>query len=1288
MFFRRMSLHGFKSFANRTEIPLQPGITIVVGPNGCGKSNVFDSIQWALGEQRAKTLRGARMGDVIFAGSSTEKAATLCEVSLQVCNEAGHLPVDATELEITRRLYRSGESEYLINDQPCRLKDIQQLIMGTGLGQNSYAIMQQGRMDAIINTRPSERRYLIEEAAGISKYKAQKEEALRRLERTDEDLTRLTDLVNEIKRNAGKLRKQAERAREYKEIAARLRTYEMVLMARRFDDIVREREEAESEYVDLEERLGSLDARINQLQSMGDASRDEMAELVALLEAAQESQRELQKERLETEGRERVLTERLTQIAQRRERLTIELETLSGQSSGHQTEIAAQEEEMRKLRIAIREEELTLDRRTAVLQGLKEGATDQEQELANLRESLGTMQADRGQLEGEIRYARQMLESLESRVTNGDDRLKELAAGAAEATDKLEEARQAAYAVRDQYEQVTNKLAEKRDMLGKADARQKDLKGRHTETMNALRDARSRLGALQQLQENYEGFMKGVREVMRQADDGKLGGVVGVVANLVRPKERCERAIEVALGGSVQNIVVETAQDGKECINFLKRRDFGRATFLPIETIQGRSNNREFAPVMRMQGVVGWATDLVEFDPHIRPVVENLLGNTIVVEHLDVALLLERKGLRTKYVTLDGDLLNPTGAMTGGSYKASGLLSREGEISQLTEVSESLARQLVDLDADIDRLESSVAGYRQAIQQLSDESTRLQIALANSVKDAQTLEERARELQQRHETFREEYEGAADERQAFEDQIRINTEALRDLDTQIRNLQRRAEELSRQQGSRSQMINDTAAAIQELRVGIAQKRERLSGCERAIERLREESTRQAGTLESRETELAKLDAEEKIAHEEIQQLQNRLAELVARHEALSAEVKAQSQDRQEKVDALQRLIEEQRTAERERNILQNDLHDADMRRTQKDMQLESLQSQAREKFETDLSDVFASLEAELEALATSRNAVPIEGSAIVPVVSEANGQNAPSGGARVIDVHFDADDHSHNADSPAQPTAATKAEASDMEHDERMRARWLEHPLAQLPLESLQDEASNMRRRLEALGPVNMMAIEEYDRIEERLDFMTGQQKDLVSARDTILRTIQKIDETTATMFRECFDTVREYFINNFRTLFGGGKADLVLTDPENLLETGIDIVAQPPGKKPQTITLLSGGERCLTAIGLMFALFQWKPSPFCVLDEIDAPLDDANVERFKAMIREFAHSTQFLIITHNKLTMELADTIFGITMQEPGISSVVSVRFEDVDASGLLDAPSSLMPTAAPASA
>jgi len=1270
MFFKRLRISGFKSFAQRTEITLQPGITVVVGPNGCGKSNVFDSILWALGEQRAKALRGAKMGDVIFAGSSGQKAANLCEVTLEIGNAAGHLPTDASELEFTRRLWKTGESEYLINDRPARLRDIQHLMLGTGLGQNSYAVMQQGRMDGIINARPESRRYLIEEAAGISKYQVQKEEALRRLERTDEDLSRINDLVNEVKRNAGKLRKQAERAREYQDLTSRLRAYEMVLLARRFEDLIHEREEAEIQFEDLRGRLGGLDARIAELEKLSEGGREEMAELMALLEAAQRSQQELTRERDQAESRLKVLHERLEQIASRRERLRIELDTLGGTSSSHAAEVTTLEEEQRRLRIEIREGDLQLERKVAQIEGLREGATEHEQELANVRESQATMQADRAQVEAELRVAKQQIDAVRDRATNGGGRVAEFETQYKEAARLMEEARQAAFAIRDDYEKNGNALTEKRDHLARAEARQRELKDRREETANALRDARSRLNTLKQMQESYDSFGRGVKEVMQAADRNALRGVIGVVANLVRPHKGTEKAIEVALGGALQNVVVESGQDGKECIAYLKKRDSGRATFLPLDLVQPRPNNRDFQPVMRMAGVVGWATELVDFDPHISPAIQMLLGNTVVVEHLDVALTLERKGMRTKYVTLDGDLLNPSGAMTGGSYKATGLLSREGEIAALTEAAEGFARQLVEIDGDLDRLESSVAGYRRSIAELQEQNTKLQVALAGSVKDAQVHEQRAKELEARYVELREQVATADDERQALEDKIRLDGEMLADLAAQLGTLSRRAEELGKAQGSRGKLIDEIGQAVQELRIGLAQKRERISAGERAIERLKEESGRQRETLATREEELAKLDAEEKAAVDERDALNARMAELTERHETLTAEVKKQSADRQERVAALQKLIEEQRAAERDRAMMQNDLHDADLRRAQKDTQLEALDTQAREKFEAPLHDVLASLEAELEQMASARAAAqPAETAPAAP-------------GAQVIEVSFavaDADDHA--PDHPDSPAAA--AESDDPEQSEAARAKWLNHPLAQMPMESLQAEAQALRERLREIGPVSLEAIQEYERVEERLAYMGSQQKDLISARDTILKTVQKIDETTAKLFRECFDTVREYFIENFRRLFGGGRADLVLTDPDNLHETGIEIVAQPPGKKPQTITLLSGGEKCLTAIGLMFALFQWKPSPFCVLDEIDAPLDDANVERFKVMIREFSASTQFIIITHNKLTMELADTIFGITMEEPGVSKVVSVRFDEIDSSGLLDEPAT---AAAPA--
>jgi chromosome segregation protein len=665
----------------------------------------------------------------------------------------------------------------------------------------------------------------------------------------------------------------------------------------------------------------------------------------------------------------------------------------------------------------------------------------------------------------------------------------------------------------------------------------------------------------------------------------------------------------------------------------------------------------------KMPGVVGWATELVDYDPHIREAANYLLGNTLVVEHLDVALLLEKKGIRIKFVTLDGDLINPSGAMSGGSYRASGLLSRESEITGLVEATEVLARQLVELDADLDRLESSVANYRKLIAELNEKSTELQISLANSVKDAETHEKAAQERKERFENFKEEFDNAQDEKTAYEDQVKLNQANIKDIDKQIEEHKKRTAEFSNAMSSRTEAINKLGDEIQELKIQLAQQEERKTAATRSIERLESETGRQGEMLEQREKELKALEKEEKEARSEIEELEKRTKELTERHAKLEAELKAQSSDKQEKVAALQKLQEDQQAAQRERNILANDLHDADVKRTQKSAQMESLNMQAEEKFASSLDDLMASLESELTDLAENRE-------------ETAEDDSDPQNEAEVISLEFDHDDPTAFVGTEGDATSgeATDAVDSDIEQTDEERAKWLDHPLAQLPLDTLQAEAQDLRDSIAALGPVNMQAIDDYERIEERLDFMSGQQKDLIAARDTILKTIQKIDETTTTMFRECYDAVRENFINNFRRLFGGGKADLILTNPDDLLTTGIEIIAQPPGKKPQTITLLSGGEKCLTAIGVMFALFQWKPSPICVLDEIDAPLDDANVERFKAMIKEFAASTQFIIISHNKLTMELADTIFGITMQDPGVSNVVSVQFDDIEASGLLE--------------
>jgi len=1247
MFFKRLSILGFKSFSDRTDVELRPGVTVIVGPNGCGKSNVFDAIKWALGEQSAKSLRGGRMADVVFAGSSSRKAADVSEVTLELDNELRHLSADASTVSITRRLFRSGDSEYWLNGKPARLRDIHHLMLGTGIGANAYAIMQQGKVDRIIHARPEDRRYLIEEAAGLSKYKVQKEEALRRLVSTDEDVNRLSDLLSEVDTNAKKLREQADRAREHRSLTEELRRVDMWTIARRHEELMAAQAGTEDRARELGEQLSDFDRRIEELEGADAGRREELDELVAWLDERQATRQRLQGERHEAERQATGLRERSKALDERSARLLIETETLERGESTRGDDEQVIRTEIDALRVQIREGELDLERRQARLSGLKEGATEHDEDLVATRESIDALTEDKVSLEGEITVATQLLEKAKAAAAQDDGDHGALHQRADETVKAAETAKQSVFAAQQQHEKLQSELEKARHRQGELEAQRKEAAKRHEDAMNQLRAARSRLGALQQLQENFEGFNRGVKEVMIAAEEKKLEGIIGVVATLVRPKPGLEAAIEVALGGSLQHIVAEAAQDAKDAIEFLKKRNAGRASFLPLDIVKPYHNDNKFNALMKMPGVVGWAVDQIDFDPRLNNAILNLLGNCIVVEHLDIALAFERKGFRTKYVTLDGDILNPGGLMTGGSYKTSGLLTRETEIGGLQEQTEHLARQLVGIDETIERIEVQLGHTRQSVATLSTQSQQQQVALVSAIKDAESLDRQARELVERREQILSRRATIDDECSGYAEQIQLGGEALTDITEQLAGLKKRYAELTSSQGERAAIIDALANEVQEAKVSLATRRERLSGQDEALRRLLDDTGRQAATLAERRAERERVIAEAATCAQEIVRLESVIADLTSQLAAVEKELAARSAERQTQMEDLRGIAEQLQTLQRDRNVLQNDVQDAEIKRAQHKAQVENLAQQAAEKYETTLEDVLSSLRAELESLQSSRPAASIPSietiSSIDSLLEQPPTENEPS--------------------EELEPTSI----------------------LAGMPLDQLQREANRLRRELDRLGVVNMKAIEESEQLDARLKFLTGQHRDLTGARDALLKTIHTIDMTTARLFRDCFDKVRENFIDLFRRLFGGGRADLVLTEPENLHETGIEIVAQPPGKQPQSISLLSGGEMCLTATALLFALFQWKPSPFCILDEIDAPLDDANVGRFKNMIREFADSTQFLVITHNKSTMELADTLFGVTMEEPGVSKLVSVRFHQLEEHNLLP-PKSGDPVAATA--
>lgn len=1192
MFFKRMEIVGFKSFSSKTVLDFLPGITIIVGPNGCGKSNIFDAVRWALGEQRPRVLRGQRMGDVIFSGSTSYKAQSMASVTLTINNEDRRLPLDFSEIQVARRLYKVGEneydSEYLLNRTPCRLRQITELFMDTGVGTNSYSVMEQGQVDFIINARPPERRFLFDEAVGISKYRSRRDEALRKLEKTEADLLRLNDILSEVKSRLRSLKIQANRAERYKHLVADLRILERDLMLLGYRDLQAEKAKVDEQYdalnatvqgivaqmAKIEEAVMGKQVELDRREREAESDHARRLEKATELERAQ-SQRAVLRERIDTteaqmrrdESQIGALRELRGQLADRRERVVSHIHEVTEELARLDSDYESHRQ---------RYEELVRSQ------------SDTRERLAELREKTRTAVEAKQSHENERRIAALMKEQAEENRENARAQLREVEARETEIAQRLErfeadrnEQRQTLTEVQAELERSETEQRERGERL-------RALEEEKAAVIRARHEAESRRQALRSLQENYEGFVHGIRELMAAAGRGEIRGVVGIVANLLESLPDDELAIETALAGHLQDVVVETETAALDCLKFLRRGELGRGTFLPLDRIAFPPRDVVLTLLSQHPGVVGIAADLVRTQSRFRPITEALLGRTVIVESLETAQLLRGRGLAVVYVARDGTVLTPAGAVTGGHVRPSGLFGREREIRELTEKIEWLDQELAHIELRAGELTAEIEAAAVARESLAEKANGVRNQLIQIEREIERVAEDRADVQRALELARREIERLTEKIAGHDSVLEEHRRALEESDAHTAALQSQLAQVETAHESRDQQVSVLQETLAQMMAQVSVGRERLEATQKRAAETDEEIARCDEQIRRHTEQLESLSRTLDQACAEFEQSGKRLEELKADMEAMDRAL-AESANRREALSAeIQQKQHELHAVQRQHNEQQNELHEIDRRRAQCEVQLQNLDDQAREKFREPLEDL-------------AREAGAIE-----------------------------------------------------------------------TPSEQLVVEIAKLRGRIESMGEVNVIAIEEHRKLSERYEFLLKQRDDLEEAKASLRKTIRTIDDTITEMFTTGMAAIRERFREIFRRLFGGGRADLILTDPEDLLGSGIEILAQPPGKQLQSITLLSGGEKALTAIALLFGIFMYRPSPFCVLDEIDAPLDDANIEHFKNLVLEFSKDVQFIIITHNKQTMALADTLHGVTMEEMGVSRIVSVRFDQIEQTAL----------------
>lgn len=1184
MFLKRLELAGFKSFADKTELEFVQGITAVVGPNGSGKSNISDSIRWVLGEQSARSLRGGKMEDIIFAGSDARKAVNYGEVSLTLDNSDESLSLDFSEVTVTRRIHRSGDSEYFINKQSCRLKDITELFMDTGIGKEAYSIIGQGRIEEILSTKSEDRRGIFEEASGIVKYKSRKREAEKKLGDTEQNLLRIHDLVSELEDQLEPLRDQSEKAVRFKKLKEQLKSSEVSMYVHQIEQIHISWTEANNKLAALQKEQAELSTIVSRHDAMLEKERMEARRLEEEIDLLHENVLRLSEEFEKCEGHGEVLKERgknlLGNQTQLEQTLAAQQERIAGkyaETSEYRGKYATLERELEQIRAKLTAEEERL-------LGVSGGVSSAEED--SLKADYVETLSKTAQVRNEIRFAEQSAESLVRRMDKMDEdhqkwaiQNAQIGSKRAELQGQTEKLATELQESRDRYLALGQELKSKQELISQI----QEMVRKWEQKMEALV---SRRDTMREMQSDYDGFALGVKEVLKAKNrsDG-LKGIHGAVAELVKVPADVEIAIDTALGGAQQNVVVENESFGREAIQFLKRKQAGRATFLPLDVIRGRAIPVQDHKLLNdLSGFVGIAVDLVRFDDKYANIMSSLLGHVIIAEKLEDANRIAAKcQYRYRVVTLEGDVVNPGGSMTGGSLqkKSSSLLGRNRQIEEMNKEIASSDVQLNELRQKLEQLKRESVDGSRTLDELRQSGEQLRMDEQQIRSQLSQLDREGKQAEEQTALYSRDREALAKELHDFEQKREKAGLALVDLQQEESDLQQAIRDAELKRKAKESAKEELQVQLTSLKVKAASVSQEKQSLEEQLRRF--------------DDDLAAAERERAVNRKLLQQLAADLkandAESVKQIELFN-ELRLKKHNASEQMDFkraerskwVQKLEEGQSLTKEQRTMLkqvEDQLRQTEVRVNRLDVELENLLKKLAEEYELSFE------------LAKVRFPVPED-------------------------------------------------------------------------VQAVQIEVKELKRQISALGDVNLGAIEEYQRVNERFQFLSGQKNDLVEAKTALYLVIREMDEEMSKRFKSTFDAIRSQFVVVFAKLFGGGRADLILSEPDRLLDTGIEIVAQPPGKKLQNLQLLSGGERALTAMALLFSILRVKPVPFCVLDEVEAALDEANVSRFADYLREFSEQTQFIVVTHRKGTMESADVLYGVTMEEGGVSKLVSVRLDD----------------------
>ena len=1181
---KKLYIHGFKSFADKTEMIFENGVTGVVGPNGCGKSNISDAVRWVLGEQSARQLRGAKMEDVIFNGTEKRRRMAYCEVTLVFDNEDHSLPSDYTEVAVTRRVFRTGDSEYLLNGTNCRLKDIVDLFRDTGIGREGYSIIGQGRVGEILSQKSDERRAIFEEAAGIVKYKARKTEAEKRLDNTNANLSRVSDIVSELESRIEPLRIQSEDARRYLALRDEQKGLDLnVFLARseRYNERIDELQKSVSELsAELEESVKEQEKLSGEREKFQTELSEREIETARLRDELQEKIREVEaqdgavgvvRERMQATLRDKERAEKERNAAMEGESgITRRISELEARIEAEKAELSAREEKQKAL-----DNELNAAEQEAAR--LEEEAEDAKERVISAMNALGDVKSEQARLTALSEAIDRQLKNIQANAEQDTEKKTELERALSDAQDICGEEKERLSV----FSKEVSEISEKTRIAGEEYER---LAMEGQKILSQRQEIASRLKLLTEMQRDYEGYNQSVKQVLKEADRRGGAGVHGVVASIIHAPEKIERALDMVLGASLQNVVVDRDEDAQQMIEYLKRNRFGRATFLPISSIRGRTLDAGERRVLSMPGCVGLASEMVEYDPIYKGIVDNLLGRTVIAENLTYGIAIQRAGrYQFRLVTLDGDVMHSGGSMSGGSIQSrmTSLLSREREIKESSENMQRLSDQYQAAQIRMRSQEEKRAALKKERAQLFEDMHQQEIAVTRAEEHLRGAREELEGHLKRTERVTLALEQLTEQKQDALNELRLLNERKDSEEGAGAEMKKRAQELQA-------ILSDMRVKLNELRKTAGDERVLLATAARGFEAMQ------------------------------------------ADHARLTAQ----------KGDAARMLEEAVRTLE---NCSERMVKD-------------ELQLQEEEK----------ALALSKTGLELARNAFNTTDRMRLEVQEALKKVNEEAEALRIRNEEFT--DRHHRGEMMLARVENDLKQITDRiwEDYELTYEGAQQFRIEDFKLSESERRLNAVRAEIRAMGSVNVSAMEEYRQTIERFNELTKQRDDLQKAQNDLVGIISELTGKMEKQFRAQFEQLDVYFRQTFTELFGGGRAELRLEDPNDALNTGIEIVAQPPGKKLQMLSLLSGGERALTAIAILFAMLKLKPTPFCILDEIEAALDDANIDNFAEYLKTYSAKTQFVVVTHRKGTMSRCDALYGVAMEEKGVSKMMSVKLQD----------------------